>query len=133
MYSIDEIISMLDGNNPPEIQEKGRRLAREVKCINVFIRPLAPYGKKVWENCAEILCEKSDDELSNYYFRLLEWLQDMNWPGAICVYSRLVKCQYEYFDNILDRTIFDSKLLNDNIWYMVLTNLKSDRQKMIKK
>lgn len=40
--NIDEIMDMLDWNNPPEVQEGGRVLARKVRCINVFLQPGHP-------------------------------------------------------------------------------------------
>ena len=61
MYNIDEIIHMLDWNQPEEIQTKGRKLARDVKCFHVFIQPgYAKYNKNVWDNCALIIADKTD-------------------------------------------------------------------------
>ena len=39
MVNIDYIMGLLDWNNPENMQEEGRALAREVSCINVFIQP----------------------------------------------------------------------------------------------
>lgn len=61
-----------------------------------FIQPLTPkHNKNVWENCAVIIAEKSDENPKPYLVELLEWLQDMNWPGAFCILNRLQK----YADN----------------------------------
>ncbi|MBQ9119946.1 MAG: DivIVA domain-containing protein, partial [Lachnospiraceae bacterium] len=38
---------------------------------------------------ALILAEKSDEELSPHLIQLMEWLQDLNWPGAVCIQDRL--------------------------------------------
>lgn len=87
---------MLDWHMPTEIQSKGIALARESDEIMPFIQPLtSKYNKNVWENCAVIISEKSDEKLKPYLVELLEWLQDMNWPGAFCVLERLKK----YSDN----------------------------------
>jgi hypothetical protein len=92
MYCIDEIMEMLDGNNNKEIQQNGIKLAEGIKSINAFILPLHPKcNKNVWENCARILALRSDEELSPYFTRLLEWLQDINWPGALIILERLKK------------------------------------------
>ena len=40
--AIDEILDMLDWNNPSEIQEKGRGLACKAGAIKPFIQPLTP-------------------------------------------------------------------------------------------
>ncbi len=92
MYSIDEIMDMLDWNNPEEIQAKGRKLAKHIRCINVFLQPgHEGHKKNVWDNCALILSERSDEELKPYMPELCRWLLDMNWPGAFCIWDRLLK------------------------------------------
>ena len=90
MVDIIEIMDMLDWNMPIEIQTNGISLARKTEIINPFIQPLTPKNNKnVWENCAIIIAEKSDENLKPYLVELLEWLQDMNWPGAFCILDRL--------------------------------------------
>ena len=90
MVNIDAIMALLDWNNSTEQQERGIELAKDVKCINVFLQPnQREYGKNVWDNCAKILSERSDAELSPYLVDLMRWLQDMNWPGAFCILERL--------------------------------------------
>ena len=90
--NIDEIMDMFDWNNPIEVQEVALEMARGVKCINVFILPgHIGHSKNVWDNCAKVLEEKSDGELSPYLCELMVWLQDLNWPGAYTVFNRLLK------------------------------------------
>lgn len=92
MVDITEIMDMLDWHMPYEIQSKGIFLARDTETIIPFIQPLAPkHNKNVWGNCAQIIAERSDEELKPYLVELLEWLQDMNWPGALCILNRLQK------------------------------------------
>ena len=88
MNNIDEIMEMSDWNNSEEIRQKGVELAKGIKYINLFILPMYP-GKSVWENCAKILVDRSDEELKPYLFRLLEWLEDLTWPGAMIILDRL--------------------------------------------
>ena len=46
-----------------------------METIIPFIQPLTPrHNKNVWENCAAIIAEKSDEELETYLTELLEWL-----------------------------------------------------------
>ena len=90
MINIDYIMDLLDWNNSIEKQEQGIEMAKDVKCINVFLQPGSRYyGKNVWDNCAKILSARSNEELSPYMIELMEWLQDMNWPGAFCIFDRL--------------------------------------------
>ncbi len=80
---------MLNYNNDIQIQEQGMILAKQIKDLNVFLQPMGFGSKAVWNNCAKILSEKTDHELEPYLINLLEWLQDINWPGALVIMDRL--------------------------------------------
>ncbi len=118
MADITGIMDMLDWHMPPEIQSRGITLARNTETIIPFIQPLTPkHNKNVWENCAAIIAEKSDEDLKPYLVELLEWLQDMNWPGAFCVLSRLQK----YSDknsvcNAINVCIEKARKSGDEVW-----------------
>lgn len=118
MNDIDYIMSLLDWNNDIAEQERGIMLARNVKCFNVFFQPRClPYGINVWDNGAKIISEKSDDELETYLPEMMEWLQDMNWPGAFCILDRLKKFE----DSVWFRSVYTNRLkcaqaLDDETW-----------------
>ena len=48
MVNIDYIMELLDWNNSIEKQEQGVELAKEVKCINVFLQPGGHYYGKMF-------------------------------------------------------------------------------------
>lgn len=131
MVDIDYIMSLIDWNNCEQEQKEGIRLAQNVNCINAFLRPHDRiYNKNVWDNCAKILSERSDEELEAYLIELLEWLQDMNWPGAFCIRDRLQK----YSDNnslynAINVCIEKAKDCSDEVWesnlYSLLQKKKS--------
>ena len=87
MNNIDEIYKMLNRENPVEIQQKGIELARSIKDISLLIMP--PASPSVWEQCAYILAEKSNNDLQYYVDDLFEWIYDLNWPGAYIIFERL--------------------------------------------
>ncbi len=67
MVNIVYIMDLLDWNNSIEKQEQGVKLAKDVKCIHVFLQPgNRYYGKNVWDNCAKFLSERSNEEPSPY-------------------------------------------------------------------
>lgn len=92
MSNIDEIIALLEWNREPSDQERGIMLARNVECIKAFFQPCGKnYGKNVWDNCAAIICERSDQELNYYVEDMLFWIRDLNWPGAELIQQRLIR------------------------------------------
>lgn len=71
-------------------QLKGIKLAKNLDDLSLLILPCADgESKGMWENCARALYEISDERLEKYLPSLLEWLQDLNWPGALIILDRL--------------------------------------------
>ena len=125
MISIDYIMELIDRNNSIEEQAMGIKLAQDVKCINVFLQPQSPYGKNVWDNCAKILSERTNEELAPYLIELMEWLQDMNWPGAFCILDRLKKMTGDsLFEYLYNSSLKYAKALEDDVWESNLKMLK---------
>ena len=121
-------MGMLDWNQDPDVQNKGIELAKNVRCINVFVQPLLPeYNKNVWGNCALILAARTDLELRPYIDKLFEWILDMNWPGAYCIYDRLKQyADKEWLDYILNECIKEAKALDEEIWLDTLLEFKTN-------
>lgn len=126
---IEKIYKMLNWENPPSIRLEGARLAREVHDLSLLIQPPAP--PSVWEYCAEILSEKSDVELEPYLDKLLEWLQDINWPGAFTIANRLKIFSGEKLKQSLENAIAESnKMLNEERlrWIDYLSELLDNKE-----
>ena len=129
MVDITEIMDMLDWHMSSEIQLEGISLARNIETIIPFIQPLTPkHNKNVWGNCVVIISERSDEEIKPHLPEVLEWLQDMNWPGAFCILDRLQK--YEDI-NSLNKSLMiclrKAKMLNDETWECNLNMLLQNR------
>lgn len=129
MHSIDKIIEMLDEENSQKIQEKGIKLGKKIKNINVFILN-ANFG--VWENCAKILASKTDEELSPYLLNLLIWIQDLNWPGAMIILERMKKFKEVEMLSVYIRDI--AKIANgekiecDENWLLYMSELLDNKK-----
>lgn len=123
--SIDMIYKMLSWDSDEATQHHGIQLASNIKNLNLFFQPLT--GKAVWENCARIICQKSDDELQAYLFKMLEWLQDMNWPGSDVIFDRLVQMPEDLL-NVAFRYSMDQAIeTNDIPWQQALNDLMHQR------
>ena len=126
MADIDYIMELLDWNRTEEEQAEGLRLARQVKAFNVFLQPCDDKNNKnVWDNCALIISEKEDLELFSYLFELFMWIQDLNWPGALCIVDRLQKYgKMISYDRQWREAYTCAKALKNNVW---MENLKMVR------
>ena len=124
VLDINKIYEMLDWKNPSAVQRKGIKLAREIDDLSLLIQP--PAVPSVWEHCAEVLCEKSDAELEPYLDELLEWLQDLNWPGAVMIAERLKTFSGEKLKKPLENAIIKSNKMPNNerlMWQDYLSEL----------
>lgn len=112
------IMDLLDWRNSPEIQKKGIMLAQGEKDISIFLQPnYLTYNKNVWENCAIIISNKTDEELTQYIFELLNWIQDLNWPGACRIFDRLNRFSDKIcLDSALRICIEMAQKTGDDIW-----------------
>ncbi len=86
---INKIYQMLCWDTPEDVQLEGIKLAKEMSDLSPLILPLYEGSQSIWDNCAKALSELSDDRLEKYLPLLLEWLQDLNWPGALTILERL--------------------------------------------
>ena len=83
----EKILQMLNWKNDDATKEKGRQLAAQLTDLSCLMQPIN--DKSTWEDCAMVLAEKSDLVLVPYLDELLEWLQDLNWPGTFIIIDRL--------------------------------------------
>lgn len=112
MNDIENIYKMLNWENTDETRTEGFRLAKKIEDLSLLILP--PAAPSVWECCAQVLCEKTDIVLEPYLDSLLEWLQDLNWPGALIILERLKDFSGEKLKKpFLDRFTYANNLNNE--------------------
>ena len=123
---IETLYEMLDEEQPTEVQEEAIREARKIKSLSVLMQPVE--YKWSWENCAKVICEKTDEELNSYTYEMLEWLQDLNWPGAFLIMERLEKMdpQLLVYDAIYK--VKQALLLKDNEWLTYMSYLLKNKK-----
>lgn len=125
MLDYNEIIEMLDWNNPPEVQEKGIELARQFKSLNVLIQPYTPYKSKcLWENSAIVLCEKTDRELCPVLYGMFYWIMDLNVPGAELIFERLKQFKPEIsFDRRIQKLKKIAAAIDERYWLSLIEEI----------
>ena len=100
---------------------KGINEAKKYKYIYPFIQPVIPEKSKwIWEPCAKVVASKTDEELVPYLFLLLEWLKDINWPGAQIIFDRLTEIPFSILEGNYNLCKRQAEHENDTMWLMAL-------------
>lgn len=123
---INELFEMISWNSSEEIQRQGIEEGKKVKYLSVLFQPVE--DKSVWENCAKIICERSDQELDSYLFEMFEWLQDMNWPGFSIIYNRLKEMSPRCIKPGYSYSIKRALLTQDESWLYYLSGLIENQE-----
>ena len=120
-----EMFEILDWNQPESVQEEGRRIARTITDLAQFIQPLSErYSKNIWDNCARVLVDKTDQELEPYMEGLVKWTQDLNWPGALLILNRLKAfSNRQSLEEVVEQCLSAAKAQNDEVWEKTLLQL----------
>lgn len=128
---------MLDYHNDREIQTEGIVLGKQTDDISLFFFPfLLKEKKEVWENCATIICDNDDSKLAPFLEIMLDWIQNMEYPGALQIYHKLENFSWEHLKNLLQNKIDDALEEEDYVWTLWLADLLKDqieKEKVIEK
>ena len=137
-YSIDEIYHLFmwdpelsDEENEAKAQT-GMDAARQMQNLFPFMQPIVvppEKSKSVWEPCAKVIAMRSDEELKPFLYLLLEWLQDLNWPGASTIYDRLTRIPFSQIEFNLKLARTKAVQTKDLSWRNTLDDLSADIQK----
>lgn len=123
---ISELFEMLDSNSDEETQKKGIEEGSKIEYISIFMQPIE--NKGIWENCAKIIVQKSDENLIGYMIFLLEWLQDANWPGFNIIYNRIKAMPVKLISFYYARSIRKAAGIEDEMWLVYLASLSTNKE-----
>lgn len=113
----NRLLCALDWSMPDDVQKLGIALAKEEPNIWMFIQPMSEkYNKSVWENCAKVLKDKSDETLLPYLIPLIEWLQDLTWPGAEAIFERLSAIPAATLSGPISYSVMRAVENDDTVW-----------------
>lgn len=107
-------IERLSWSNAVDEQEKA--VSEYANCDDIDLRAFTmPFGRKdCWENCAKVISARPDKEIIEVGLELFEWLQDLNWPGAMEIVSRLEKLPTDVLRKLYRASLEKAK--NDEEW-----------------
>ncbi len=133
MINIDEIYDLFTWDSSYTSEEyncreqQGLELAKDAKYLFPFLQPVLPSGKSrsVWEPCAKVIADRSDEELAPYLASLFEWLQDLNWPGSEIILERLAKMPKALTEETLKYSKYKAEKDKDEMWLVWLKEFES--------
>ena len=134
-YSIDEIYHLflwdhqLSNEENENKAQKGIEAAKQIQNLFPFMQPIVvppEKSKSVWEPCAKVVAMRSDEELRPFIFKLLEWIEDPNWPGALIIYERLTQMPYAAIEPALQFSRNEAQRTNNSGWLAMLDDLSED-------
>jgi hypothetical protein len=126
---INVLIGNLSWDTNSDIQQKAIEKLSIIneKYINMLIRPV---DKRFWENAALVLKKIGYPRNELAIPGLLEWLQDMNWPGAWIALETLqdidILALLPYIENALKKAVAE----DDEMWIMAIKELAINRLKI---
>lgn len=81
MEEVTKLIEKLSWNTPEEDKEDAIKKLQYIKDEDLHLL-LQPISKSYWDGAAEVVVNLGYPRVKRILAGLLEWIQDMNWPGA---------------------------------------------------
>ena len=120
--TLDEFFETLSEYSDEAAQRKAIEAAKNLKPEYLSLL-MAPYPK-CGVNCAKVLSELSDEVLRSHSTTLLEWISDMNYPGAEIILDRLKRFKdVSWLAVNIDRGVKEALLFDEQIWLCNIAEL----------
>jgi hypothetical protein len=112
---INVLIEKLSWNMPEDVQNKAIDLLKNIddEKIGMLVQPI---GKPCWENAAIVLKKIGYPRIKQVIPKLLEWLQDMNWPGACIILDLLQTIDKKVLVLFIEDALIKANIQKDYIW-----------------
>ncbi|CTQ62089.1 DUF5071 domain-containing protein [Roseibium album] len=123
---LTEELAGLDWKQPKEVQASAKESIR--RKIGDDLSPLMIQNlrKTQWENAAEILEGLEPSKVVQFVPDLLEWLKDMNWPGADRVKKICLNFEKHELLPDIDAKISKAREDTDEDWVEALLSLQRE-------
>lgn len=113
---IRKLIGMLDWNSAQvDIDHATNKLVSiDSDKIPMLILPEA--DKRLWANAALVIKKIGYPRIKEHVPNLLEWLKDVNWPGANIVMELLESVEKDFLISCIEDTLIKAKEKDDEMW-----------------
>lgn len=119
---VEELIKALKWDAPDSEQKTAfeRLIYIESGLVQMLLQPI---NKDYWENAAKLLrlIEYPRNKLA--IPGLIEWLQDMNWPGAIEAKETLMQIEKNILIPYIEEALLKAKQQDDTVWIVWIKEL----------
>lgn len=112
---LDQLLDNLSWNRPIEVQNRAIEEILKFKPLDYTLL-IMPKAKSCWENAAKILRKSDLPHTREIVMGLLEWLQDLNWPGAQIVIEILESINKITLIPFIEETLKKAALDGDYVW-----------------
>ena len=73
-------------------------------------------GKPYFERCAYVLSRMPTDFIAGHAVELLEWFQDVNWPGVDAIYTALRRLPEAEIAMAVKKALETARMAKDEEW-----------------
>lgn len=113
------------------IESISAMISKDPSLIACVLSPWNLCDKSRWESFARVIANQSDAVLEHYAAGVLNWLQDLNWPGSMLLFDRLKTVRPGKIDRAIAECIeFAEEVCNDEEWAEFLRQLQQTRIKI---
>ncbi len=121
MEDINELLTHLRWDTPKEQLEHAKERLKQLEDHELYLL-VQPVDKMHWDQAAELIIAIGYPRIQPILRGLLEWIQDLNWPGA----QRIAELLASIGEPLIPY-IKEAFKMNDPSWhYWILTELVSD-------
>lgn len=122
MSNIEELINDLEWSKPVEVQENAIKKLEKIseKDLNKLIQPKNKY---CWENSARVIKKIGYPKIQIIIPELIEWLKDLNWPGAIIILDTLKNIEKNEIEGFIEEALIKAEKENDELWKIGIEEL----------
>lgn len=111
----------------PEAEQRANMAAVHIASAEDIEALILPAKRKdCWENCAILLASLDNSRLLPFLPRLMEWYQDMNWPGFELIDRRVKQLPYNTLRVAVADALRKATSEHDSEWHENLQSAFDD-------